>query len=703
MRSLSRWMLLASASMLSISPAGAQDVVLDTISVTTTKTEEKAIDSLGGVSVVGRREIDRIQPSRISDVFRDVPGVTSQENANDPAQSINIRGLQDFGRVNVLVDGARQNFQTSGHRANGVFYLDPEFIGTVDIARGPVSTIYGSGAIGGVVLFRTRGVDDVLAPNEQIGVAQKIGVGTNGAGLLSSSMGGMRIGNNSADMFAQLVTRHTYNYQDGLGRVVPDTGSELVGGLAKMNVRPADGHEISATALRQNLNFTNNGSTGNSARFSDNVNADTYTLGYRFQRPDVPLLDFNVKVYNTKTNNSLTFLADSPSKVFGALGAKVGSKQHFDIDTKGLDAFNTSRFDLGPFAHAVTYGIDGVEDRVRTDDSAGGFGSALTPSGQRRLGGAFMQDEVRYGGWLRVIGAARSDEFELNSATTNSSGDRVSPKLTVGVSPGPGIELFGTYAEGYRAPAITETLTSSFHPFPAFVILPNPNLRPEVAHNLEAGVNIKFDNVARPGDKLRAKLTAFRNNIDDFIDIDETTTSHLVIFIPGAPTSLCGRIPGAFARGLCSFLPDLQYQNIARANIRGVEFEGAYDWTDGFVSVAATHLDGENAITGTALVSVPPDRISGTLGLRFLDGRLTTGVRLTAVEAKKNFPVDGTIPNSKAYGLVDLFATYKHNDNVQADFTVQNLLDKRYQQYLNSDQSPGLVAKAAVTVKFASQ
>ena len=235
------------------------------------------------------------------------------------------------------------------------------------------------------------------------------------------------------------------------------------------------------------------------------------------------------------------------------------------------------------------------------------------------------------------------------------------------------------------------------------MILPNPNLRPEVAHNLEGGVNIKFDNVARPGDKLRAKATVFANKLDDFIDLDNAATSHLVIFIPGAPISLCGRIPGAFASGLCSFLPDLQYQNIARALINGVEFEGAYDFIDGFMSVAATHLNGENAITHETLVSVPPDRVSGTLGLRFLDGRLTAGVRLTGVAGKKIFPPDGTIPSSKPYGLVDLFASYRHNEYVQADFTIQNLLDKRYQQYLNSNVSAGLVAKAAVTVKFASQ
>jgi outer membrane receptor protein involved in Fe transport len=73
-----------------------------------------------------------------------------------PATVINIRGLRDFGRVAVVVDGARQNYQRSGHNANGSFFLDPELVGGVEVVRGPTANIYGSGAIGGVVSFRTR-------------------------------------------------------------------------------------------------------------------------------------------------------------------------------------------------------------------------------------------------------------------------------------------------------------------------------------------------------------------------------------------------------------------------------------------------------------------------------------------------------------------------------------------------------------------
>ena len=55
-----------------------------------------------------------------------MPGVSTEENADDPATAINVRGLQDFGRVAVTIDGARQNFQRSGHNANGMFYFEPK-------------------------------------------------------------------------------------------------------------------------------------------------------------------------------------------------------------------------------------------------------------------------------------------------------------------------------------------------------------------------------------------------------------------------------------------------------------------------------------------------------------------------------------------------------------------------------------------------
>ena len=683
-------------------PPGRPDaeIGLDTISVTATKTGAAAVDTLAGTSAVTRGQIDRLQPGRLSEVLRDVPGVTTQENRNAPAQAINIRGLQDFGRVNVLIDGARQDFQVSGHGANGVFFLDPELVGGVDITRGPTATIYGSGAIGGVAAFRTRSIDDILRPDETAGFVQKQGFGTNGQKFVNSSALGARIGT-AADVFGQFVFRNTAPYRDGLGSLVPDTGSELGAGLAKLTVRPADGHEIRGTALLQRFDFANGGSSSAGARFANAVQADTYTLGYGFARPDVPLIDLSLNGYATTTRDALTFLQDSPRGLYGRLGTRAGDRLSYDLATTGFDAHNTARFETGPLGHALTVGGDYVGNRVRTTDHAGGFGAAFTPSGRRELAGAFVQDEVRATPWLRVIGALRYDHYELAGGTHRSSGERVSPKITVGVSPITGFEIYGTYAEGYRAPAISETLVEGIHPFPAFSILPNPTLRPEIAHTVEGGVNLRVDSALLPEDAIRAKLAVFDNTVDNFIDMQAVGPTYYVPAIPGIPPAICARLRGRFP---CVIpVQSYQYRNLARAELSGVELEGTYDWRRGFVTLAASHIAGRDVTTRESLLSVPPDRLSATLGLRFLGDSLTVGTRLTLVEARTDLPASARSSATKAYGLVDLFATYEFNDRIRADVIVQNALDKRYRSYLDALASPGLVAKAALSIKFATR
>ncbi|CAM2999753.1 MULTISPECIES: hypothetical protein [Methylobacterium] len=52
---------------------------------------------------------------------------------------------------------------------------------------------------------------------------------------------------------------------------------------------------------------------------------------------------------------------------------------------------------------------------------------------------------------------------------------------------------------------------------------------------------------------------------------------------------------------------------------------------------------------------------------------------------------------------MDVFASYDLDDRVKAEFIVQNAFDKRYRQYLDALASPGLVAKAALSLKFATR
>lgn len=680
---------------------------LDEITVAASKTEERAIDALAPVSVVTLEQIQGRQATRVGDMVYNVPGVWLQDRGDEPSTSINIRGLQDFGRVAVVVDGARQNYQRTGHFANGSFFLNPELIGGIDIVRGPTANIYGSGAIGGVASFRTKDIQDVVRPGERWGVDANTVLGTNAGRALGSIFGGVHVTPN-VDFFAGGTYSTMDNYKDGTGYEVANTWNRLSAGIAKLTVRPADGHEVKLGGIFQEDIYsigqpprragdpnTPGGVNGTSIYRTDVKNYTT-TLGWTYSRPDDKLFDWNAKVYwnrtendqlktgHTTTTNSAYCGGVAPGN---AISGCIGSTRSYAIDTYGFDVYNTSRVDAGDFRHAFTYGVDGFRDHVTSIDQSG-TSDVTTPNGERTVGGGFIQWKGNYASLVEVISAARYDYYRLTSNIGGSSGDRLSPKVTVGLMPAAVVTPYASYAEGYRAPAITETLVNGAHAGASpgdswfqcpsglfggpvatrntFCFVPNPNLRPEIGKAKELGVNIKKNDVFVTGDSFRGKFNVFRNDVTDFIDM---VTYGPAASVPSGPPP---------APNIDVF-PFRQYQNVAAARIEGFEAETMYDARSWFLGVAATLQRGKNLQTNIGLYSVQPQKFTTTAGLRFLDGQVVFTAMWTSVKANTDIPA--TYLANTSYDLVNLYLSVKPTPNLTLTASVENLLNQYYRPY----------------------
>jgi hemoglobin/transferrin/lactoferrin receptor protein len=705
---------------------------LDTITVSVTKTEERAIDALAPVSVITLERIQGVQPTRIGDLLRTVPGVSLQDRGDDPSTSINIRGLQDFGRVAVVVDGARQNYQRSGHNANGSFFLDPELIGGIDIVRGPSANIYGSGAIGGVASFRTKDIEDVVRPGERWGIDVSGTGGTNKSRGLASVFGGIHL-NPTSDMFGGAIYRSNSNYKDGSGTEVGNTNSEIVGGLFKLTTRPWEGHQFKFGGVSQQYDYSigqqNRGPTttlapaaaiAGSSVYESTVQNHMGTLNWRYSKPGDDLFDWNATFYGNRTENNQVKTYNNRITTGGGfcpigtpgnnISGCVGDKRGYRIDTVGGDAYNTSRFGYADWRNAVTYGLDAFNDRVATFDSRGNS-NITTPGGERTVSGGFVQLKSNYSTWLEVVGAARYDHYELSSVTASASGDRVSPKITVGVTPLAGFTPYVSYAEGYRAPSITETLIAGSHATGGgpnlftcpdgrgglFCFLQNPNLRPEVGKTKEAGLNLKYDGIFAQEDTFRGKFNVFRNDVDDFIDL---------VASPPQVSNL-GPAFGRFSRFF-------QYQNTAGARIQGFEAEAAYDAGLWFIGVAGNLLEGESKITGVGLANlIQPRKIVTTAGVRLLERRLTLSAQWISFAAHTDVPA-GFLPSTSA-DLLNFYLAYNPTPDVALNFSVDNALNKYYRPYaipgsstdgttqndvLFSSPGPGITFKGGLKVHF---
>lgn len=694
-------------------PANAQTINLDPITVVATKIAESVYDSLSASSVIGTEQIQQTRASNAAELFRGTPGVWFQNRPDDPSTSINIRGLQDFGRVAVLIDGARQNFQRTGHSADGQFYIEPNTIAKIDVARGPVANIYGSGAIGGVVAFRTKDAEDILQPGEKWAV-ESLGEFSSNRGWNTYLQGAVRAGENM-DLFFGGTYRDQQNYKDGDGKTVPNTAADTWTGTAKATLRPSDGHTLKFGYTQFESDF-NSGipffvlfgpppAVQASSIYDTGVLNQIATARWLYAKPDDKVFNWDANVYWTRTSTDQTKIAGLPP-AFGGIG-NIGDKRNFSIETLGFDVNNTSRFETGALRHALTFGVDGFQDKVDTN----GFGVVFTPSGERTVSGTFAQWKTNYSTWLEFIGAVRFDQYRLEGGGTETDGNRVSPKFTVGITPFKGFQPYVTYAEGYRAPAVTETLVAGLHPivFAPFTFLQNPSLMPEIGKTKEVGINLKYDNIFTANDAFRGKVNVYRNDVDDFIDL-----KGVFFGTTGQGGVLCTtpNFGGGFAPG-CQ-----QYQNIANARLEGGEFEFMYDTGKWFAGLAGSHVRGKNVDTNAPLANVPPDFLTTTIGTRLSD-RLTISARWQAVAAKKaeDIPTSGAPPSSvfaptSSYDIINLYLGYKINQNATAALAVENLLNEQYSPYLTvfanpsgsgsplSIPLPGITFKGSLTVRF---
>lgn len=141
--------------------AGAPQT-LDKVVVTASGFEQKVIDAPASISVVSREELSKRPYTSLVDALRDVEGIDVGLEATDKngRATVSMRGLPSEYTL-VLIDGRRQSNVGQIYPNNfggGQFaYLPPlDAIERIEVVRGPMSTLYGSDAMGGVINIITR-------------------------------------------------------------------------------------------------------------------------------------------------------------------------------------------------------------------------------------------------------------------------------------------------------------------------------------------------------------------------------------------------------------------------------------------------------------------------------------------------------------------------------------------------------------------
>lgn len=634
--------------------------VPDTAAARDAAAKAAAYDAPAGISVVGGGEIDTFGSTRVDNVLRAQAGTFSRESVNQPGISVNIRGFEGNGRVNMMIDGARQNFRFLGHEASGFLYVDPQLLAGIDIQRGAISTAGGSGTLAGSANFRTIGVEDIILPGKDSGILSSVTWGSNGIGWQEMVAAAART--DTAGVAAAISHRDQSRYKNGDGQTVPFGDQDLLSGLAKIYIKPTPGVRVDFGAVLYDNNFTSNS-------YEQDLKSNLFTGKFAYTPSDNPLVNFRLNAHYSDVRMEYLRGLNSFATSVGRIVEDRGT---------GFDVSNTSQFWLGAVAVKSTYGFEYQHDDFKVTNGG------VNPSGEMAVGGAFSETTFRYG-MFDLIGGLRYDFFKIDGVTSvvradpgaplpigtydvNDEEGRVNPKLTLAARLTDWMKVYATYSESMRAPTPTEMLVGGEHPGGGSAsYVANPFLKPEIQRGFEIGTNLIGRNVLTSKDTFAMKVAYFRMNVEDYI---VTCTNGAA---PNSP---------AYVNWFCNAA--------GTTPVQGVEVQADYDAGHYFAGLAYTYTNSDLApqTPGNGASQYMPDHnLVLTGGIRLFDQSLTLGARAYFVSDADDPSATATGGRREGYELLDLFASYKIREGFDIGATVTNVFDEAYTPVLGTAPS----------------
>ncbi|MES0869797.1 TonB-dependent receptor domain-containing protein [Pseudovibrio sp. SCP19] len=649
--------------------------MLDEIIVSAGK-EKVAIDTPQAVSSVSQEQIEASQSNTLGEILNTVPGVTTINADNALGQSLNIRGIggafaSDENRMIMQIDGVTSFFEM--YRA-GSFFFDSELLKEVEVLRGPASsTLFGSGAIGGVVSARTKDASDFLEGDDKLAVRTKALWDSNGNGARGTVTVAARP-LEDLEMLLNLNYGRDGDYDGADGQELGNSRMTDLSGLAKLKYSFGANKDQSLTASYFNVEKSGKGlydqiTFSPGFGYADQVtNEQQAVLAYENAFSNNDLLDLKAQISWSQTQRELddiTFRA-GPS-------APLGTEAEYVYNTWQAKLENTSEVQFSESLDAYfTYGVEGkyherLNPRLNPDGSVTP-GSSSHPEGETHSVGIFGQAEFVINERLTLIPGMRVDHSRLkpgNGVALRKDLDETaySPKLAAIYELTEWVNVFGSVSHTERMPVLDEVFSGD-----GFT-----DLGKEKSNNFEAGLGFKFNDVLLANDSLRFKVTGFYNNIDNYLysSRDHATGKTITTAID-------------------------------EARIKGVELEAGYSSESWYGNLGASLTRGDNLSDDEYLESVAADNLFVSVGYKFTDYNLDVSWRsdLYAEQDRVNEAADA----SPGYALHSARLAWKPEDGFLAGSEVRasvtNIFDQKYTAHLSETEGKGRSFKLSLAKTF---
>ncbi len=643
-------------------PAAAQElpnagVPQPDVVVTATRVPTPIADIAAGVSVITRQRIEDRAYLTLTQALDDIPGLrVAQSGGPGGNASVFIRGTNS-NQVLVLRDGMPINDAAD---AGGAFNFGVDTLADVErieVIRGPMASLYGSGAIGGVInIITRRGTQP--GPHVDADVASGYPAQVRNSEVLSGISG--KLDYAAVVQLDKLRGYDTTPQRESIYTGTPDGFADQIGTL-NLGYTPIPGTRLSLLLRARRAVFGFNALGSPTFDDANSTGHDTSLLGRVGASSLLAGGVLETQLYLGRLQNDRQYT----EALHPADPNQATNDLRYHSYRTDLQWNNTVH--LGDLIAApalslldLTFGYERTADtaKARINSTSGGFAYAQSTSGAQT-------DDALHAGVqatlsrLTLTGQVRQDWVLNNSPTTWRLG-------AVIAAPEARTRFKASYGTAFLAPSLFDRFGVDSTGY-----VGNPNLKPETAQGWDAGFTTTLPAFGRD-DAVSFGASYFSEQITDLIE---------EVFSP-VTTSI----------------------NIGSAHIDGVETTLTLRPARWLVLDANyTYIYPKNADTGARLLRRPQNTASA-------DARLTPLPRLTIVPevvftgAFTDFLTDNngfstTTGTSRQGLLVNLTASYQLTPKVRLYANGTNIFASRFEP-VNGYQTPGpsLIAGVRLTL-----
>ncbi|WP_058119767.1 TonB-dependent hemoglobin/transferrin/lactoferrin family receptor [Photobacterium kishitanii] len=477
--------------------------------VTAQKIEKTPYEVNGSVTVVTEQDMRQQGATELYDALKNVAGVSVSGGAGRP-QNITIRGVRG-NRIKIISDDVETGDGYGATDLNdkvGRNSFDLTEAKQIEVVKGGGSSLYGSGALGGMVIVTTKDASDYLTPMKDTAVE----VSTNYVGESNKYQGTVNIAQRIGD--SEHLLRYSQwrgNGSDNYDHAIYNRDIDGFNISLSSDFYIGDHQQISTKLSRYQDSMIRNEQLGfltNEYNEKNDTTTDKYQLTYLYNDAGMMLFD-DAKVigYYANTNSDR-------KKHYYEHKKNRNITEHYYYANRG--EFNEQKYGLKTQfqrkleRHNIVWGVDtAYKNHRRIMDKRVDFNGHSSLERSHPFAdantyemGFYIHDDINWNDW--EFGAGLRYDYQLMQPQNKSqfvnvglnglstlddmTSDALSPSLSVAYNFNQDLKAYLSYNRGFNAPNYAKVYGYVPHDgIPPFDILPNYNLEAETSDNFELG------------------------------------------------------------------------------------------------------------------------------------------------------------------------------------------------------------------------